>query len=474
MKKVLQEHERRIGTSTSTAKDVTIGGETVSLNDPQTEQQIEDTILGSQTNGVPRGKEALQARKLGETWAMELVKNAINDQLAGGDLGMETPADDEPSRAARDLWSMLRDVLDGPHLQDDDWGDIVSAAVSDMVDIGHGYYEPIPTADGSLPVAALKPVDALTVQHNIERSGQFGEPAYYQAPLRSISGGVSSLGGSPTSLQRDELVTMRYPGSNRSNRIYPRAPGMQVQQALEHLTHSTTHSQRYYNDNEMPAGFLQLMQAGDQDLEKIKEKIKNAASDPRSLEVIGGDGPANWIEVGGSALNLDVIGEQQWFLQLVLAAFGLNKQEIGLVDDVNRAEGDNQLSIVHKRVTEPLIDTITGAVTTQVFPKFESYQALPADQRFSLRLRHSDPRQERAREKHLRQRYEAGAITYDEYRQQLGEDPGDTVVEIAGVEVDYGEHPRFVVEQLIRDARGGQDVDDSEGEDTGDDGQPLT
>lgn len=465
MKRILNEHKRRLESSTSTAKEVTIGGETVGLGEAQTEQQLEDTILGSQTHGVPRGKEALQARKLGETWAMELVKNAINDQLAGGELGMETPTDDEPSQAARDLWAMFHDVLEGPHLQDDDWGDIVSAAISDMVDIGHGYLEPVGSADGAIPVAALKPVDALTVQHNVEKDGRFGEPAYYQAPLRSIGGGVSSLGGEPTSLQRDELVTMRYPGSNRSNRVYPRAPGMQVQQALEHLTHSTTHSQRYYNDNEMPAGFLQIMQAGDQDLEEIEEDIKNAAGDPRSVEVIGGDGPANWIEIGGSALNLDVIGEQQWFLQLVLAAFGLNKAEIGLVEDVNRSEGDNQLSIVHKRVTEPLIDTLAAAITTQVFPKFESYQALPDDQRFALRIRHSDPRQEREREAHLRQRYEAGALTYHEYRQKLGEDPGDTVVEIDGTEVDYGEHPRFVTEQLIQDARGGQDGDGGDGED---------
>lgn len=464
-KTILHEHKRRIEPRDQRSA-VTIGGDSYDLSDSRTGQQLDGSMLGANVKGVPRGKEAHQARKLGETWAMEIIKNAINDQLSGADLGMETPGDDPPSEAAQTLWGLFRDVLKGPHLQDDDWNDLVSAAVSDMVDIGHGYWEPIASANGDIPVAALKPVDALTVRHNVDEKGQFGDPAFFQAPVNSMSGGIVSVGSDDLSnLQRDDLVVMRYPGSNRSNRIYPRAPGMQVQAALEHLTHSTLHSTRYYNDNEIPAGFLQLIQANDQDIAEVQEAIKNSVGDPRSVEVVGGDGPANWIEMGGTSLNLDVIAEQKWFLQLCLAAFGLNKQEIGLVEDVNRAEGDNQLSIVHKRVTKGFLETLEGAVTTQVFRQFDSYTALPDDQRFSLKLSHSDPRQERAREEHLRERYESGTLTYNEYRQLLGEDPDDTFVEIEGSEIDYGAHPKWVIQEQIRDLRqerGGEGGSDDE------------
>lgn len=466
LKRILSEHERRLDPTATEKSTTTIGGETIDLDDSQTNQSVENSVLGSQVHGVPRGREAYQARQLGESWAMEIVKNAINDQLAGGTLGRETPADDEPSQAARELWAPLRDVLSGSHLQDDDWNDIVSAAVSDMCDIGHGYWEPIPSEDGSVPVAALKPVDALTVRHNVTKGGAFDDPPFYQAPLHSLEGRIVSVGNNDlTGLDRDDLVVMRYPGSNRSNQVYPRAPGMQVQAALEHLTHSTIHSTRYYNDNEIPAGFLQLMQAGEQDLENIEEKIKNAAGDPRSVDVIGGEGPANWIELGGTALNLDVIGEQKWFLQLVLAAFGLTKGEISLTEDVNRNTADAELSIVHKRVTQGFLQTIAGAVTRQVFRQFDSYQALPDDQRFALRIDHSDPRQERAREEHLRARYESGGLTYDEYRQQLGEDPGETTVEIGGEQIDYGIHPKPVFQALVSDRRDGRSDQDTEGGD---------
>ncbi|WP_395166347.1 hypothetical protein [Natrinema pallidum] len=462
----LKQHETYTEQREST---VSIGGTSVDLADTQTVQQIEDSIISANVNGVPRGQEAYQARQLGETWAMEIIKNAINDQLAGATLGMATPEDTSPSRAAKNLWTLFRDMLQGPHLQDDAWNDLVSATVSDMVDIGNGYWEPIPSADGSIPVAALKPVDALSIRHNVTAGGEFDDPPYYQAPLRTHGGSiVTGIGDSDlTSLESDDLVAMRYPGSKRSNRIYPRAPGMQVQAALEHLTHSTIHAQRFYNDNELPSGFVQLMDASDETVSDVEETIKNAAGDPRKVGVIGGEGPANWVEMGGTALNLDIIGEQQWFLQLCLAAFGLTKGEIAMTEDVNRNTADAELSIVHKRVTQGFLETLEDAITTQVFRQFESYQALPDDQRFSLKLSHSDPRQERAREEHLRERYEAGTLPLNEYLQQLGEDPGETTVEIAGVEIDYGEHPKYIIEQLIRDARGGSD---DSGGDTGDGG----
>jgi len=367
-----------------------IGGTSVDLDDSQTVQQLNDSILGANVRGVPRGSEAYQARQLGETWAMEIIKNAINDQLAGGDLGMRTPDDDEPSEAARSLWALFRDILQGPHLQNDDWHDLLSAAVSDMCDIGNAYWEPIPSADGSIPVAALKPVDALTIRHNVSQGGQLKDPPYFQAPLRTNSGSVfTGVDDSHlTELQDDDLIVMRYPGSKRSDRIYPRAPGMQIQAALEHLTHSTIHAQRFYNDNELPSGFVQLMEAEDGTIDDVEETIKNAAGDPRKVGVIGGNGPANWIEMGGTALNLDIIGEQKWFLQLCLAAFGLTKGEIAMTEDVNRNTADAELSIVHKRVTQGFLQTTDGAITGQMFPQFESYQALPDAQRFALNTRH--------------------------------------------------------------------------------------
>jgi hypothetical protein len=140
-------------------------------------------------------------------------------------------------------------------------------------------------------------------------------------------------------------------------------------------------------------------------------------------------------------------------MRLCAAAFGIPQSEIGMVEDVNRAEGDNQLTVVHKRVTEPLAKTIGQALTRQLLPQFDLYGQL--DDPFDVRLQFSDPRQERAHEEFVRGRWESGLATYREVRSEIGEgEPDDdTTVEINGETVDYGEHPRPVVESLLVDAR---------------------
>jgi phage portal protein BeeE len=382
---------------------------------------------------------------------MQIILNAIVDQLTGGELAY--PSDDEETdQSEADLQTLVDDILVGPHLDGADFDDLVAAAVADMVGPGNAYFEVLEPEGSDLPVAALKPVDPLTVRHNVDETRTPQDPPYYQAPFQTLSGTIVSAGdASPTPLQQEDLVVMAYPGSYRSDRIYPLSPAMQVKEWLEVIADSTTHHGRYYRDNELPPGVLTARDATQGDIDSLKEELEAAKGDPRAAPVVGTD--ARWVEVGGSAVDLNVIEEQKWFLRLCAAAFGIPQTELGMVEDVNRAEGDNQLSLVHKRVTGPLAKTIGQALTRQLLPQFDLYQSL--DRPFSVELKFSDPRQERAQESFVRERWNAGLATYQEVRNDIGEgDPDDeTTVTINGTTIDYGEHPQHVVEALLVDAR---------------------
>lgn len=448
----LADHERQ--RRPTRESETSIGGTTVEIADSKTTQTLDDTFLvGANTHGVPRGKEALEAAEIGETQPMQVIKNVIIDQLLGGELAFPSDDDDE-DQAEADLKTLVGDIIDGPHLQGDDFDDLVAAWVSDMVDVGTAYAEPLAAAgESDLPFVALKPVDPLSVRHNVSEHGQFEEPAFYQTPFRTLGGSVVALGDTtPQQLTRDELLVFRYPGSNRSGRIYPLSPAMQVKEWLELLADSTTHHSRFYKDNELPPGLLTARDANQASLETIREELEAAKGDPRAAPIVGTD--ARWVEVGGSAVDLDVIEEQQWFLQLCAAAFGIPKTELGLIEDVNRNTSEAQLSVIHKRVTQPLAKTVGETLTRQALPQFELYDRL--DSPFDITLRFSDPRQERAQESHLRERYAAGGLTYREYRKGVGDDMSDvdTTVTINGETVDYGEYPKHVVDALLRDARG--------------------
>jgi hypothetical protein len=410
---------------------------------------------------------------------MELITNGINDQLLGGSLAFESDDDADAGDAEAELQGLIRDALTGPHLMDDDLDDLISAAVADMLGPGNAYWQLLPAADDSVPVAALVPLDALTIRHNVDRHGVTpeGEPAYYQAMNAFGSEGVANLGAvNPTALERGQLAVMKYPGNRRSYQLYPKSPSMQVLEALDVLANSTTHHNRFYDDNQIPPGFIQVMNASSQTVESIQDKLEAASGDPRSVEVIGGEGQAMWVEMGGTAVNLDVIEEQKWFLQLCLAAVGLGKAEIGMIEDVNRANGEVEQSRVFKRVTGPIASQLSQAFR-HVAEQFEAYTALGRP--FDIEYRFSDPREERAREKRLRQMYNDGGLTLRQYVRRRGdEDLADEemTVEINGTVVDYGAYPKHVVDALLRDARSDADADadlaagDGAGDGSGDGG----
>jgi hypothetical protein len=433
--------------------ETTIGGTTVGIGDSETVQSLSDSYLtpGADLHGVPRGREAYEAREIARTQPMQVILNAIVDQLTGGEIAYSSDDDTDDSREA-ELQVLVDDILRGPHLDGADFDDLVAAAVADMVGPGNAYYEVLEPESGDLPVAALKPVDPLTVRHNVDETRTPQDPPYFQAPFQTLSGGIVSAGSaSPTPLAQDDLVVMSYPGSYRSDRVYPLSPAMQVKEWLEVIADSTTHHGRFYRDNELPPGLLSVREATQQDVDDLRDELEAAKGDPRAAPVVGTD--ARWVEVGGSAVDLNVIEEQKWFMRLCAAAFGIPQTELGIVEDVNRAEGDNQLSVVHKRVTGPLAETVGQALSRQLLPQFDLYQTL--DQPFDVTLQFSDPRQERAQEEFVRGRWQSGLATYREVRGEIGEgEPDDeTTVTINGTTIDYGEHPKHVVEALLIDAR---------------------
>ena len=445
---------------TSRASTVQVAGEQVPVKDPDTVKTDDDGtwMTGQNQYGRPRGRDALEARQVVETSAMQAIGNGIVDQLLGGELSFESDEDDVDTTEA-EVRGLIRDVLTGPHLGRTDLDDLITAAVFDMLGPANAYWQLHPAADDSLPVVALSSLDALTIRHNTDRHGVPQDPPYYQASGAFTSDGVASLGNiSPTPLQDGALAVMHYPRGHRSNAYYPYSPALQVRQWLEILSNSTTHHNRFYSDNEIPPGLIQVMQANQATVDTVKDKIQAASGDPRDVPVIGGDGGAQWLDLGGTAVNLNIIEEQKWFFQLCLGSLGLGKHELGFTEDANRSNGEIEATRIYKRIAGPFAKQFEGAFT-HVARQFDVYNAL--DEPFDIRLRFSDPREERAREKRLREMWQAGGLTYRQYVRRRGDEDladDDMEVTINGETIDYGEYPKHVLDALLRDARSDSDA----------------
>jgi|GEM_PF-3766942 hypothetical protein len=448
-------------TATATGQreiQATVEGEPVTVEAPETVKTDEDGtwLTGTNQYGRPRGRDALEAREIVQTSAMQAIGNGIVDQLLGGELTFESEADDVDATeaAVRDL---IRDVLTGPHLGSKDLDDLITGAVFDMLGPGQAYWQLHPSETGQYPVVALSNLDALTIRHNVDRHGVWGDPPFYQAQGAFSSDGVGTLGSiDPTKLDHEQLAVMHYPRGERPYEFYPRSPSMQVKEWLEILSNSTTHHNRFYADNQIPPGLIQVM--GATNVSDIKEKIEAASGDPRDVPVIGGDGGAQWLELGGTAVNLNIIEEQRWFFNMCLGALGLGKHELGFTEDANRSNGEIEATRIYKRIAGPF-----GKQFERAFHKtaeqFDVYNAL--ENPFDIRLRFTDPREEQAREQRLREMWQAGGLTYRQYVRRRGDQDlaeEDMTVELNGNTIDYGDYPKHVLDALLRDARSDPDA----------------
>jgi len=204
----LAEYRARRGTDDSDrAAETTLGGTTVTLGEASTVENFEQSALGaSSLRGVPRGRDALDARAVAETSAFQMLLNAINDQMLGGELVFPSDDEDEDQTEA-ELKALVGDALDGPHHGGVAFDDLVTSAVTDMAVVGNAYYEVLPPAEGDLPVAALKDVDAVTIRHHVDDTGAFQDPPFFQAPVRDAAGTLLSQAQTTiTPLKREQLI----------------------------------------------------------------------------------------------------------------------------------------------------------------------------------------------------------------------------------------------------------------------------
>jgi hypothetical protein len=256
---------------------------------------------------------------------------------------------------------------------------------------------------------------------------------------------------------------MSYPKGHRSYQTYPISPAWQVREWLEILANSPTHHNRFYSDNEIPPGLIQVVGASNSTVSDIKEKIQDASGDPRDVPIVGGEGGAQWLDMGGTSVNLNVIEEQRWFFFLCLGALGLGKHELGFTEDANRSNGEIESSRIYKRITGPFVNQFEDAFL-KIARQFEAFEEM--GEPFTPTIKFSDPREERAREERLRSMYQSDGLTLREYVRRRGDEDLATdeeryTVEIGGEVIDYGEHPKYVSKALLSQAGADVDVEDN-------------
>lgn len=435
------------------ARKTRIGGEDVDLEDPATSVTFDDENGLLANHGRMRPREFWTAKQLGQTPPMELIKIVVTQQLTGG-RPIVTDDDGELSGAVADLGAVIEDIYRGPHFQELNFDNLITATVSDLIDLAWAYWETLPSANGEFPVAGFKPLPPLQIQHNLDDKGEFiKEPAFYHVPFKRSGGTVSVAAKEPTELDREKVVVMRDPQSTRSDEHYGESIATKVREWLEIIIDVDVHQKRHYDDNQLPAGFVHFQGVvGEDKLKEIEQDIKEVSGDPHELVTTTSEDGASWISVGESVVDLEAIQEQQWYYKLVLAAAGLNPNEIGIIEGSGFAKETPALQrAVFKKVTKPMMGAIIEPQNQQVLPRIFDGLNASVDADLRLELERFDPVQEQIEREETITEWSHGGLTLNEFRGALGKEAYEFPVEIGGETYNVADIPKDVLELMKPD-----------------------
>jgi len=186
----------------------------------------------------------------------------------------------------------------------------------------------------------------------------------------------------------------------------------------------------------------------------VEQDIVEASGDPHELVTTSSEGDVKWIPVGESVVDLDAIQEQQWYFKLVLAAAGLNANEIGVIEGSGFAKETPALQrAIYKKVTKPMLGTIMDPQNTQVLPRIvNAVEAAPAEaSNLRLELERFDPVQEQVEREETMGEWTNGAISLNELRGELGREAEEFEVEWNGEAINLADIPKDILDLLKPD-----------------------
>jgi hypothetical protein len=437
------------------ARSTRIDGEEVdtapSITGPTFSDGAQSFMAGDK--GRPRPREFWTAKQLGQTPPMQLIKITVAQQLTGGrpDVYAEN---DEITGAAEDVAALIEDIYQGPHYQEMSFDNLITATVSDLIDLGWAYWEIQESANGEFPVASFKPLPPLQVQHEVDDdTGDLGsDPAYYWVPYQR-TGNTIGTDGDARGLEKERVVAMRDPQSSRSDSLYGESVATKVREWLELIVDIDVHQKRHFSDSQLPAGFLHFAgNVSDDKLEQAQDDIIEAAGDPHDLVTTTSDGDASWIPVGESVVDLDAIQEQQWYFKLVLAAAGLNEGELGIVEGSGFAKELPALQrMLYKKVTKPMKGAIMDPQNSEVLPRIFDGLSTSVDTFLVLDLERFDPIHEQIERQETMDEWREKAVSLNELRGGIGREATELVMDVPelGGEVNVADLPRYVVDLVL-------------------------
>lgn len=434
------------------------GGGARALNGAGTPRALDlsQSIWYTPGRGVPRYEDLYTIRRFSRSHTVSIPMLAIKGQVTTTEWGV-VPTVDKPTSKHFAACDAVIDFLDGGFSRNPATFDTLCKEVlNDILTIDAGVLELVPGDDGYL--AEIYPRDGATFTKNPDEHGLLPEPgsdtpAYYQVGAQAsiaqdaFGSGLPRMSTisqmdtplyraiTPIPFSRDQIVWIEENPS--TDRQYGWSRVQMAHRLIEILLNQDISNLKYFPQNEVPEGILNLPGLSNDNLTRFREYWKDEiVGKPHKLALMNST-DATWIPFRASPKELEFLASQEWYNNLVWMCFGVSAGEVGYLQDVNRATAHEEAETILRKTIFPFLELLAGAINRSILPFLEEYWDVAGEIAFQW-----DPHNPIIeRQKRLEQESDLrlGLSTPNRILVERGEEP-----------VPWGDMPLALVDSLAR------------------------
>ncbi len=433
--------------------------------------------------GTPRTKDTLTLRRLGNSTQASIAKQTIIDEVVTIPWKLTRKDDEELTDSDQDEVDEITNFLNNPNTNNESFEFICRQMLNDVLDIDSGIWTK--EFDPSERMVELRAVDGLTFLKNPDIHGKFDQRE--DLILRPIDMQASAVGirdatltpfgltieearikaayfqfgfltaSRPIAFGRREIVW--FEKNPQSQQIYGRSPMEGVLEVLQTLIYSIEYNLDYFEDNNVPKGFIQLGGGTIDDLKDFRERWNELQLKVNSQGMvkknfhrvpITNTEQAAFVRVQFSAAELQLIEMQQWFSKLVWAMFEVTPTELGFTEDSNRATEVNQSKVFKRKAILPLLRMMEYQINSHILSEWDF------GEKYQFEFNTFDVDEERNKFELFDLQIRSGIMTPNEIRISEGMEPreggdGEVAQEVTAELLEGENNPQNENEKLQRE-----------------------
>jgi len=366
--------------------------------------------------GYPLGKDVPEIRRLAATPFVSMVTNTLADEVAALPWDIKAREGEE---VPEEILKKTKQFFYNPNRNDESINDINCAFIRDLLELDAGVLVKIRNLKDEF--LELYNYDGGTFTKNCDIHGVLPEVnAYYQYGWNT--------GARPTPFNKNEIV---YGLKNkRADSLYGRSPVEVLLEVLQLLLYGIQSNLEYFTDNNIPKGVLKIIGANQKSIDafrtkwqeqlKRKDEAGNWKRLTHHMPIINTEG--DFIRIGFSNADLELISQQKWFTKIVWACFQITPSELGFTEDSNRSVDINQSKVTKRKAVEPYSQKIEYLYNTQVINDLPWIVGKYED-KVIFEFDHSDVQEELVKRQIYWGDIKHGVVTVNEVREELNKEP---------------------------------------------------